>query len=75
MRSTASDFSPGGTDAGGLLLTALCAVSADYEETCRAVAEGLADIKAGRTISFEEARGRWGRQKAARAQDVKGLRI
>ena len=27
-----------------------------YEETCQAIAEGFADIDAGRTVSFEEAR-------------------
>lgn len=54
-----------------LLLSALHAVSADYEETCQAITEGLADIEAGRTVSFEDARAQWEHQKAVRAQDVK----
>lgn len=40
----------------------------EYEETCQAISEGLADIEAGRTVSFEDARARWEQQKAARAQ-------
>lgn len=57
--------------ADALLLSALRTVSADYEETCQAIAEGLADIDAGRTVSFEEARAQWERQKASRASGVK----
>ncbi len=54
-----------------LLLSALREVSADYEETCQAIAEGLADIDAGNTVSFEEARAQWEQQKAARVMGVK----
>ncbi len=39
----------------------------EHEETCQAITEGLADIDAGRTVSFEEARAHWEQQKAARA--------
>lgn len=39
----------------------------ESEETCRAIGEGLAEIDAGRTVSFEDARARWEQQKAARA--------
>lgn len=42
--------------ADALLLDALEAAELDYEETCQAIAEGFADIDAGRTVSFEEAR-------------------
>ena len=42
--------------ADALLLDALEAARQDYEETCQAIAEGFADIDAGRTVSFEEAR-------------------
>ena len=56
--------------ADALLLDALEADELDYEETCQAIAEGLADIDAGRTISFEEVRGRWEAEKAARRSKV-----
>jgi predicted transcriptional regulator len=36
----------------------------DYEETCQAIAEGLADVEAGRTVSFEKA---WAGREARRA--------
>ena len=47
-----------------LVLEALEARRQDYEETCRAIAEGLADMDAGRTVSFEEA---WAGREARRA--------
>lgn len=53
-----------------LLLEALRASREEYEETCRAITEGLADIDAGRTVSFEDARARWEQQKATRTQGV-----
>ena len=56
--------------ADALLLNALRTVSADHEETCQAIAEGLADIDAGRTISFEDARVQWEQQKVSRAHGV-----
>ena len=56
--------------ADALLLDALEAARQDYEETCQAIAEGFADIDAGRTISFEEVRGRWEAEKAARRSKV-----
>ncbi len=54
-----------------LLLSALRTVSEDYEETCQAIAEGLADIEAGRTVSFEDARAQWEQQKASRTLRAK----
>jgi hypothetical protein len=56
--------------ADALLLSALRAASADYEETCQAIAEGLADISAGRTVSFEAAHVQWEQQKAAHIPDA-----
>ncbi len=50
--------------ADALLLDALEAAELDYEETCQAIAEGFADIDAGRTVSFEEA---WAGREARRA--------
>ncbi len=52
--------------ADALLLDALEAARLDYEETCQAIAEGFADVDAGRTILFEEVRARWEAEKAAR---------
>lgn len=40
--------------ANALLLEALETAKVDYEETCQAIAEGLAEVDAGRTIPFEE---------------------
>ena len=57
--------------ADALLWSMLQAVSGEHEETCQAIAEGLADVDAGRTVSFEEARAQWEQQKAARTQGVK----
>ncbi len=54
-----------------LLLSALQTINADYEETCQAIAEGLADIEAGRTVSFEEVRAQWEQEKAGRASGMK----
>lgn len=56
------------TLADALLLNALQTADEDYEETCQAIAERLADLEAGRTTSFEEARARWEQQKVARVQ-------
>ena len=54
--------------ADALLRDALEAVRLDYKETCQAIAEGFADIDAGRTVSFEEAwTGREARRAARRA--------
>lgn len=53
-----------------LLLQALQAAGADYEQTCHAIAAGLADVDAGRTVSWEEARALWERRKAARAAEA-----
>ena len=50
--------------ADALLLDALEAARQDYEETCQAIADGFADIDAGRTVSFEEA---WTGREARRA--------
>lgn len=40
----------------------------EFEETCQAIAEGLADIDAGRTIPFEVVRAQWEAEKAVRAK-------
>ena len=48
-----------------LVLEALEARRQEYEETCQAIAEGLTDMNAGRTIPFEEVRARWEADKAA----------
>ncbi len=50
--------------ADALLLDALEAARQEHEETCQAIAEGFADIDAGRTVSFEEVRARWEARKA-----------
>ena len=54
------------TLADSLLQQVLEDAARDYEETCQAIAEGFADIDAGRTISFEEALARREAQKVAR---------
>jgi len=53
------------TLADALVLRALQASGEDYEATCQALVEGLADVEAGRTVSFEEARAQWEQQKAS----------
>ena len=50
--------------AEALLLEALEARQQEYEKSCQAIAEGLADLDAGRTVSFEEA---WVGREARRA--------
>jgi predicted transcriptional regulator len=50
--------------ADALLLDALEAARQDYEETCQAIAEGLAQVETGQTVSFEEA---WAGREARRA--------
>lgn len=40
--------------------------SREFEETCQAITEGLADAEAGRTVSFEDAQAAWDVQKASR---------
>lgn len=52
--------------ADALLQQALEEAARDYEETCQAIAEGFADVDAGRTIPFEEVRAQWEAEKAAR---------
>ena len=56
------------TLADALLQEVLADAARHYEDTVQAIAEGLADVEAGRTVSFTEARARWGAQKAARLQ-------
>ena len=51
--------------ADALLSDALEAARQDYEETCQAIAEGLAQAEAGQTVSFEEA---WAGREARRAK-------
>ena len=53
--------------ADALLQSALEEAARDFEESCAAIAEGFADIEAGRTVSLEEARSEWEADKAARA--------
>ena len=57
--------------ADALLQQALEDAARDYEETCQEIAEGLADMEAGRTVSFEEVRAQWEAQKAARRSQVR----
>ena len=47
-----------------LVLEALEARRQEYEETCQTIAKGLADVDAGRTVSFEDA---WTGREARRA--------
>jgi predicted transcriptional regulator len=54
-----------------LLQQALEEATLDYEETCQAIAEGLADMEACRTVSFEEVRAKWEAQKAARRSQTR----
>jgi predicted transcriptional regulator len=54
-----------------LLQQALEEAALDYEETCQAIAEGLADMEAGRTVSFEEVRAKWEAQKVARRSQTR----
>ncbi len=61
------------TLADALLQQALEDAARDYEETCQAIAEGLADMDAGRTIPFEEVRARWEAEKAARRTGARGI--
>ena len=42
--------------ADALLKDALEEAAREYDETCRAIEEGLADLEAGRTVSFDEVR-------------------
>lgn len=51
--------------ADALLLGALQSARDDFEETCQAIAEGLADADAGRVTSLEAARADWERRNAA----------
>lgn len=51
-----------------LLLNALPSVDEEYEVTYQAIVDGLADVEAGRTVSFDDARTQWAEQKAARAR-------
>ena len=53
-----------------LVLEALEARRQEYEETCQAIAEGLADMDAGRTIPFEEVRAKWESEKASRRSSI-----
>ena len=57
--------------ADSLLQQALEDAARDYEETCEAIAEGLADMEAGRTVSLEEVRAQWEAQKAARRSQTR----
>lgn len=57
--------------ADALLLDALEAARQDYEETCQAIAEGLAQVEAGQTVSFKEA---WEGREARRAARRSPLR-
>ncbi len=59
------------TLADSLLQQALEDAARDYEETCQAIAEGLADMEAGRTVPFEEVRARWEAEKAARRSQTR----
>lgn len=52
--------------ADALLQQALEDAARDYEETCQAIADGLAQVEAGQTVSFEEIRAQWEAEKAAR---------
>lgn len=54
------------TLADTLLQQALEDAARDYEETCQAIADGLAQVEAGQTVSFEEVRAQWKAEKAAR---------
>ena len=47
------------TLADALLQQALEDAALDYEETCQAIAEGFADMEAGRTVPFQEVRAQW----------------
>ncbi len=51
--------------ADAILQQALEEAARDYEETCQGIAEGFADIDAGRTVSVEEA---WAGREARRAE-------
>lgn len=59
------------TLADSLLQQALEEAARDYEETCQAIAEGLADMEAGRTVPFAEVRAQWEAQKAARRSQMR----
>jgi len=63
-----------GQDADSLADTLLREVlemeAREFEETCTTIVEGLADIEADRTVSFEDARTAWEAEKAARLQKV-----
>lgn len=56
------------TLADTLLHSALEEAARDFEETCQAIAEGLADVEAGRTVPFEQVLAEWEADKAARRQ-------
>ena len=55
-----------GTLADTLLQSALEEAARDFEETGQAIAEGLADVEAGRTVPFEQILAEWEADKAAR---------
>ena len=59
------------TLADALLQQALEDAALDYEETCQAIAEGFADIDAGRTVPFEKVRAQWEAQKAGRRENTR----
>ena len=55
--------------ADALLQDVLTDAARDYTDTVKAISEGLADVEAGRTVSFADARANWEAQKAARSQN------
>jgi len=58
------------TLADALLQQALEDAALDYEETCQAIAEGFADMEAGRTVPFQEVRAQWEAEKARRPRNT-----
>lgn len=57
-----------GTPADALHSQAREDAARNHEETCQAIAEGLADMDAGRTIPFEEVRAQWEAEKSGRRE-------
>jgi len=50
------------------LIDMLEAEARDFEEACQGIAEGIADMEAGRTVSLEEVRARFEAEREARRQ-------
>ena len=52
-----------------LLRTALEEADRDFQQTCQAIADGLADVQAGRTLPYEQVLSEWEADKTSHHRD------